>query len=264
MKDCSGRKAQPSSKASISRFPQKLRKLKESAYTPRIVSIGPYHKHDERPKDMEDHQKSYMNSLLSRVRPKPNQPADAAIKEITNKILEKVADARSCYAASYKRYDDVRRKNADHPQNGDPILGNTLVFLDVRHDLLLLENQIPMFVLQTLCDFSLVQPYTLFDLIISFFGKMLNLLKIRKVLMTETAAYLVIPHHIICYEIALDNIPHVLDLASSLKVGMHSTLNSARKKMNQVQAMLELLCRDCLRAHINCVSPRPHLPLTIA
>ncbi|KAK2999714.1 hypothetical protein RJ639_023812 [Escallonia herrerae] len=47
-------------------------------------------------------------------------------------------------------------------------------------------------------------------------------------------------------------------------VGMHSTLNSARKKMNQVQAMLELLCRDRLCEHINCVGPRPHLPLKVA
>ncbi|KAK3008730.1 hypothetical protein RJ639_013168 [Escallonia herrerae] len=208
VKDYSDKKAQPSSKASIYRVPQKLRKLKESAYTPRIVSIGPYHKHDERLKDMEDQKKSYTSSLLSRVI-EPGQTTDAAIKEITNKILDKAADARSCYAATHELDDGVRfaemllvdgcfilellyrRKNADHPQNGDPILGNTLVFLDVRHDLLLLENQIPIFVLQTLCDFNLVQPYTLFDLIISFFGNMLNFeLKIRKVLMTETAAHI--------------------------------------------------------------------------
>ncbi|KAK3039474.1 hypothetical protein RJ639_028056 [Escallonia herrerae] len=56
----------------------------------------------------------------------------------------------------------------------------------------------------------------------------------------------------------------VLHLASPLKVGIHSTLNSTRKKINQAQAMLDLLCRDCLRAHINCVGPRPYLPLTVA
>ncbi|KAK2993742.1 hypothetical protein RJ640_018363 [Escallonia rubra] len=48
-----------------------------------------------------------------------------------------------------------------------------------------------MFVLQTLFDLSLVQPYPLFDLIISFFGNMLNFkLKIRKVVMPETAAHI--------------------------------------------------------------------------
>ncbi|KAK2976216.1 hypothetical protein RJ640_023423 [Escallonia rubra] len=158
---------------------------------------------------MEYHKKSYTKSLLSRVMPKPGQTADAAIMEITNKILEKAADARSCYAATHELNDDVRfaemllvdgcfileflyrRKKADPPQNGDPILGNSLVLHDVRHDLLLLENQIPMFVLQILFDFSLVQPYPLFDLIISFFGNMLNFnLEIRKVVKTETAAHI--------------------------------------------------------------------------
>ncbi|KAK2999639.1 hypothetical protein RJ639_022896, partial [Escallonia herrerae] len=209
MEDCSRRNAQPSSKASIYRVPQNLRQLKESAYTPRIVSIGPYHKHDERLKEMEYHKKSYMHKLLSRVRPKPNQPADAAIKDITDTILEKAADARSCYAATHKLNDDVsfaemllvdgcfvlellfRKKEAVHLQIGDPILGNNLVFNDVRNDLVLMENQIPMFVLQTLCDFSLVQPYTLYDLIISFFGNMLNFkLDIRKVVKPETAAHI--------------------------------------------------------------------------
>ncbi|KAK3005393.1 hypothetical protein RJ639_016926 [Escallonia herrerae] len=193
VKDYRNKKAQLSSKASIYRVPQKLRKLKESAYTPRIVSIGPYHKHDERLKDMEDQKKSYTSSLLSRVI-EPGQTTDAAIKEITNKILDKAADARSCYAATHELDDDVRRQKADQPQNVDLILGNTLVFLDVRNDLLLLENQIPMFVLQTLFDFSLVQavqPHPLFDLIISFFGNMLNFkLKIRKVVMPETAAHI--------------------------------------------------------------------------
>ncbi|KAK2976217.1 hypothetical protein RJ640_023424 [Escallonia rubra] len=158
---------------------------------------------------MEDQKKSYTSSLLSRVMLEPGQTADAAIMEITNMILEKAADARSCYAATHELDDDVRfaemllvdgcfilellyrKQKADHPQNVDPILGNTFIFIDVIHDLLLLENQIPMFVLQTLFDLSLVQPYPLFDLIISFFGKMLNFnLKIRKVVMTETAAHI--------------------------------------------------------------------------
>ncbi|KAK2998262.1 hypothetical protein RJ639_023929, partial [Escallonia herrerae] len=201
MENCSGRKAQPSSKASIFRVPQRLRQLKESAYTPHIVSIGPYHKYDERLQEMEYHKISYTHNLLSRVRPKPNQPSDATtIKDITDKILEKVADARSCYAADDARScyasdngldDDVRQKSANHPQNGDPILGNILVCLGVRNDLLLMENQIPMFVLQILFDFGLVKPYTLYDLIISFFGNMLNFnLKIRKVVKPETAAHI--------------------------------------------------------------------------
>ncbi|KAK3014880.1 hypothetical protein RJ639_008452 [Escallonia herrerae] len=208
VKGDSQKKAQPSSKASIYRVPQNLRKLKESAYTPRIVSIGPYHKHDERLKDMEDQKKSYTSSLLSRAI-EPGQTTDAAIKEITNMILDNAADARSCYAATHELEDDIsfaemllvdgcfilellyRWEKKDHPKNGDPILGNTLVFVEVRHDLLLLENQIPMFVLQALFDFGLVQTSTLRNLIINFFGNMLNSeLQIREHVKTETTAHI--------------------------------------------------------------------------
>ncbi|KAK3005402.1 hypothetical protein RJ639_016935 [Escallonia herrerae] len=209
-KACSERKPQPSSNASIYRVPRNLRELNESAYTPHIVSIGPYHKHSEHLKDMEDHQISYMHSFLSRIRPKPNQSAEDATKEIANKMLEKVADARSCYEATDKPYDDARfaemllidgcfilellyRRKVNYPRDGDPILGNALVHLDVKHDLLLLENQIPMFVLQTLFDFILGESHSLPDLIISFFGNMLYVdheFKLKMVVRTQTAAHI--------------------------------------------------------------------------
>ncbi|KAK2993746.1 hypothetical protein RJ640_018367 [Escallonia rubra] len=134
---------------------------------------------------MEDHQKSYMHSFLSRIRPKPNQSAEDATKEIANKMLEKVADALSCYEATDKPYDNAR--------DGDPIFGNALVHLDVKHDLLLLENQIPMFVLQTLFDLIMGESHSLPDLIISFFCNMLNVdheLKLKKTVRTQTAAHI--------------------------------------------------------------------------
>ncbi|KAK3014891.1 hypothetical protein RJ639_008463 [Escallonia herrerae] len=178
------------SNASIFRVPQILRRLNEDAYTPHVVSIGPYHKHDQRLKDMEDHQKSYMHSFLSRISAIHNQLAEDATKKIANIMLEKVADARSCYAATHELDDDVRSV-LSQPRCDDPILGNPVMLYVVKHDLLLLENQIPMFVLQTLFDFSLVQGYTLPDLIIIFFRDILNFeLEIEKVVRTKSAAHI--------------------------------------------------------------------------
>ncbi|KAK2995263.1 hypothetical protein RJ640_018370 [Escallonia rubra] len=111
---------------------------------------------------MEYHKRSYTHSLLSRVL-KSNQLADATIKDITDKILEKAALALSCYAATHELNDDVRNTK-NNLKNGDPILGNDLVLLEVRDDLLLLENQIPMFVLQKLFEFRLLCGRTSFEI----------------------------------------------------------------------------------------------------
>ncbi|KAL6202972.1 hypothetical protein ACLB2K_026676 [Fragaria x ananassa] len=42
---------------SIYRVPEKLRRLNENAYTPRVVSIGPFHHGKESLKPMEEHKK---------------------------------------------------------------------------------------------------------------------------------------------------------------------------------------------------------------
>ncbi|KAG5512648.1 hypothetical protein RHGRI_038935 [Rhododendron griersonianum] len=56
------------SSACIYRVPEDLRKLKERAYTPRLIAIGPLHREDEHLQTPLQHVKpSYTNYLLSRL-----------------------------------------------------------------------------------------------------------------------------------------------------------------------------------------------------
>lgn len=66
------------SSACIYRVPEELRKLKKSAYTPRLIAIGPLHnkdKHLQTP--MQQVKMSYTNFLLCRL----TEGMDAALKE---------------------------------------------------------------------------------------------------------------------------------------------------------------------------------------
>ncbi|KAM7493093.1 hypothetical protein LguiB_027702 [Lonicera macranthoides] len=50
----------------IYRVPQKIRKLNEEAYNPRVVSIGPFHHGDERFRSMEVFKKRYFKKVVRR------------------------------------------------------------------------------------------------------------------------------------------------------------------------------------------------------
>ncbi|KAK2996884.1 hypothetical protein RJ639_026306 [Escallonia herrerae] len=195
----------------IFKVPDKLRELKASAYAPRVVSIGPLHKDDKHlRKDMARHKKSYMHSLFRRTSRsdeaaeadvvKEAAEADAvekAANECVDAILGMVDEARACYEPSHELCDDdddvkfaemlildgcfvleLLYKKKEREFNGDPIFSNVLVHLDIIHDLVLLENQIPFFVLEKLFDCTLKgingnssrqDPPSLTNLILDFF-----------------------------------------------------------------------------------------------
>ncbi|CAL2240902.1 unnamed protein product [Prunus armeniaca] len=53
-------------KRCIYRVPNKLRKVNEAAYTPQLISIGPFHHGKPELKDMENHKKKYCENFLAR------------------------------------------------------------------------------------------------------------------------------------------------------------------------------------------------------
>ena len=56
----------PSKQCRIYKAPHPLRKLNEEAYTPQVVSIGPFHHENERLKVMEEHKERYFRSFVKR------------------------------------------------------------------------------------------------------------------------------------------------------------------------------------------------------
>nr|XP_043619862.1 putative UPF0481 protein At3g02645 [Erigeron canadensis] len=144
---------------SIYRVPQTLRNVNKNSYTPRVVSIGPFHKDIEVLKEAEKHKLSYLSDLFSRV----TSSREQAMKACLNMLLPKLDQIKACYAGKMETYDDhkfakmmvidgcfileliYRSKFNKKPSTS--FFDNNLLLLYVKHDLLLLENQIPYFVL---------------------------------------------------------------------------------------------------------------------
>ncbi|KAI8012887.1 UPF0481 protein [Camellia lanceoleosa] len=189
------------SSASIYRVPAELRKLKESAYTPRFVSIGPFHSKDQHilNSSMQDVKKSYANSLFDRISlskgglEEEKLNTSKVLVECVGKMRESLDKAKKCYAEEVEDVLDVEmlvidgcfilellyrsyrffHMHIDEPSS-DPIFGSILTDVYVRHDLLLLENQLPFFVLQALFDLTVasINPHgrpTLHSYVISYF-----------------------------------------------------------------------------------------------
>ncbi|KAK3014890.1 hypothetical protein RJ639_008462 [Escallonia herrerae] len=184
----------------IFEVPDKLRKLKASAYTPRAVSLGPLHKDDKhlQRRGMEGHKKRYMLSLFLRSM-STDEAVEAGIAKTeamcVDAMLEMVDKARACYDASHGlcEDDDVKfaemlildgcfllelfyKRKEEEEVGVDPVFSNQLLQLDIIHDLVLLENQIPFSVLEKLFECTLKRikgnPSSLTDLVLNFFEKL--------------------------------------------------------------------------------------------
>ncbi|PWA83170.1 hypothetical protein CTI12_AA170660 [Artemisia annua] len=163
-----------------------LRNVNRLSYNPRVLSIGPFHKKNRNFKRFEANKVSYVRNLFRRL----NSPRDEAMKECIKQVLERIDQIKSCYEGgveedyqnntsnkfaemmvidgcfileiiyvSYKKYDS------------HSFFDINLVSLYVKHDLVLLENQIPFFVLEDLfrCTISLIDPsLSLVTLVLKF------------------------------------------------------------------------------------------------
>ncbi|XP_010259280.1 PREDICTED: UPF0481 protein At3g47200-like [Nelumbo nucifera] len=152
----------------ICRVPMELRQEdNEKIYTPHLVSIGPLHHNKQELRGMEEHKLRYLHSLLCR-KPTLEATLDSCVKAI--KELEQ--RARKCYEGDI----ELRILSSDEfvemmildgcfiielflkyaikglRRKGDPLFSKKWVLSRLRCDLLLLENQLPLFVLRNLFD----------------------------------------------------------------------------------------------------------------
>ncbi|XP_052172622.1 UPF0481 protein At3g47200-like isoform X2 [Diospyros lotus] len=190
------------SSARIYRVPEDLRNLKQSAYAPRFVSVGPLHSHDQHLKNSSLNMTKIncVTSLIYRA-VKSREEAKKLLKQCLTKMEECINEAKKYYpqeeaAAAlneemllvdgclilellYRHYDIVQKKTKGN-ELLDLGIDSALTYHTVQRDLLLLENQLPFFVLLELfrltgAKAAAASSVTLVDYVLTFFCDLLNL-----------------------------------------------------------------------------------------
>ncbi|KAJ6961366.1 hypothetical protein NC652_000317 [Populus alba x Populus x berolinensis] len=154
----------------IYKVPQRLRVLNDKAYTPQVVSIGPFHRDKKELQEMEDYKRMYLQDFL--------KWSNASLEDFIELIGDREATLRNCYAETFTDLSSeefvkmmlvdaafvimVILKQLFHAYQGrnDRIFSCPWKIREVGIDLCLLENQIPFFILQSMLKLSKISfPY---------------------------------------------------------------------------------------------------------
>ncbi|KAI5341378.1 PREDICTED: UPF0481 [Prunus dulcis] len=150
----------------IFRVPELIRRQKKAAYEPDIVSIGPFHRGcGEKFQLMEKVKRWYLQCLLLSC-------TDISLDSLIKGIMELGRRARDCYADPLEHLSqkdfvqmmildgcfllELFRKELwdDLQDENDPVFNLSCMLEYLYHDLLLLENQLPWFVLERLYNLT--------------------------------------------------------------------------------------------------------------
>ncbi|XP_040995441.1 uncharacterized protein LOC121241644 [Juglans microcarpa x Juglans regia] len=143
----------------IYRVPKRLRQVQPMAYTPRLVSIGPFHHRSEELKDMERQKFIYLRDFCNRT--------EKSIEDVARIIRPLEMKIRCSYSETFLHMSSEGfanmmvldaifilelfwRKSQKSMAQKDYMLRRPCMERGIQHDLLLLENQIPFFVLEEL------------------------------------------------------------------------------------------------------------------
>ncbi|KAI5344912.1 hypothetical protein L3X38_012789 [Prunus dulcis] len=139
----------------IYKVPSKLRKVNEAAYTPQLLSIGPFHHGKPELNNMEIYKRICYKKFLERCK-----KTEDDLNQFINKRKKEVL---SCYAGTIKLsiisadiiavdacfIIELFLRNYENHEN-DYILSSPWLRKAVEQDLILIENQLPYFLLQEL------------------------------------------------------------------------------------------------------------------
>ena len=133
----------------IYKLPRFLRKWNEEAYTPQVISIGPFHHKSSRVKAMEEHKERYFRSFMKR--------SERNIEYLVGTVREMEERIRGCYEVTIDLTSDsfvkmilldacfilellFRRSSLSLTSHDDPMVVEPRASA-VMVDLLLFENQ---------------------------------------------------------------------------------------------------------------------------
>ncbi|KAH7670072.1 hypothetical protein IHE45_10G001000 [Dioscorea alata] len=156
------------SKQSIYKVPACIKDLNPKAYKPQIISLGPYHHGDTHLLPMEEHKQRALLHFLKRSSNKALDECMAAMEEVepqlrasyqglegrwNNKdLFLQLMIVDGCFMLEVLRVATGHHSAADYVSN-DPIFSNHGMLYTVpyiKRDMLMLENQIPLLVLEKL------------------------------------------------------------------------------------------------------------------
>ncbi|KAG2688031.1 hypothetical protein I3760_09G075000 [Carya illinoinensis] len=174
----------------IYKIPANMRWVERKAYEPNVVSIGPYHYGVERLQDMEELKQKFVRRLFDRSR--ENEVVEfELVKDAMGKLEE---EARICYGEEIKLGSEefvetmvidgcfvveLLREAWQHQLRGHPIpFIKRWMLPALRRDLIMLENQLPFFVLNKLFEMTSSTPAelppSLQQLALHFFNPLLQ------------------------------------------------------------------------------------------
>ncbi|BAT96799.1 hypothetical protein LR48_Vigan11g169000 [Vigna angularis] len=154
------------SERSIYKVPCNLRDVKKDAYTPYCISIGPIHLGTKELDTMQEHKLRYYQFFWDRV------SNEEAMESYKHYLQNKEQEIRRCYSEKFtfptEQFVDMmlldaafimelflrncEAKSQSLPDSDDLIMKQSWLARDIARDLILLENQIPFFVLLELYE----------------------------------------------------------------------------------------------------------------
>ena len=182
----------------IYQVPPCMTNIKSKAYQPQVVSLGPFHHGDRDLRPMEEHKHRALRQLLLRA----NRPLDdfvAAVEEVTEELEGAYMDLDNewradgggrdrflammifdgCFLLEVMRCTAADGKQVSAYAHNDPIFsphGTLNMVPYIRRDVLMLENQLPLLLLQKLVEVESGKP----PVIINYSAfQILFLLKVR-------------------------------------------------------------------------------------
>ncbi|OMP00698.1 hypothetical protein COLO4_12435 [Corchorus olitorius] len=141
----------------IFEVPKSIRQAKEEDYTPQLISIGPLHYGNEKLGEMEKHKLRYLKKFRART-------SNSTLENFLSFIEDNEGRIRKCYEKPVSFVSTKLRKmilcdaifiielfiRYFQDQNDDVLVSKPWLKRDIKVDLILLENQLPFFVLVTL------------------------------------------------------------------------------------------------------------------
>ncbi|KAI3771321.1 hypothetical protein L6452_02483 [Arctium lappa] len=182
-------------------IPSSVRDQKPDLFKPQVVSIGPFHREDKILQEFEEQKTTHLHHLLECL----NIQAEIVLDECLQKVNASIPKIRACYGGGISCKDDELEKmmvmdacfildflflSEEHRRFTSR---NAILTHSIFRDLVLLDNQIPFFVLQDIFDCTIhkIQTGSLASGVLEQFRFLIPFKGIRNNDATQ------LPHHIL-------------------------------------------------------------------